>query len=232
LKIQDRHFDRLGGRLIGTYSLSGLSVRSCTFVNCRFGYNKSLFGGGCDRVANSEFYDCKVSRCIVGPAELTSVAFFNISGDMLISWGALFNQVVLEGRFSPMMFHGVPGSKLSNLERQEHIYQRDKYYECVDWALDISRADFADFEIRTGAIPLKLIRRDCNTQFIIKDERGVVDNNFIENLRVSAYTKSFLSVMIADGGSEGLLVAPRLDRPVFEEIMLDAEVLSKSGLLF
>lgn len=217
--------------MFGSFDISGISARSCTFENCRLGYNSMPFSAKRDTVNNCELIDCKISGCLLGPAEIRSTRINHLSGDMLICWGTLFDQVVLEGKISSLMLHGIPRSDASEVARKSHRSIAKEFYSKVNWALDISNAKFNDFTIRTGAVPLSLVRRDVNSQFLISNERSELSYDYIEALSVSPYTKIILNMMIDEELTESLLVAPKLDMSLFEQVLQDADVLAKKGLL-
>lgn len=220
-----------GRRLFNTYNISGISIEKYQFENCNFGYNSNPFSKIRDSIKNSELVDCKVSRCLIGPAEVRATRICNLSGDMLICWGTLFDQVVIEGKISPLMLHGLPKSNPDVTIKEAHYSKAKNFYAVAPWALDISEAKFEDFSIRTGAIPLSLVRRDINSQFLVKNVEERLSRSNIDALPVSRYTKVLLEIMIDEGLDETLLVAPKLDKSLYSQVLHDAEVLAKNGLL-
>ena len=229
--IHGRTFNRQGRRLFGTHDFAGLRIESCAFENCSFGYNSVPFSSKRDSVKNSELVNCKISRCLLGPAEIRSTRISNLSGDMLIFWGALFDQVVLEGKIGPLMLHGIPQSSADTALQEMQYARVKKFYADVPWALDISESKSDDFAIRTGAIPLSLVRRDVNSQFLITDSGGRLSRSDIDSLSVSRYTKVVLEVMADEGLKEALLVAPKLDKSLYGQVLQDANVLARNGML-
>ncbi len=129
------------------------------------------------------------------------------------------------------MLHGIPTGfpDKSKLDKYKKISSR--FYENVEFALDISNAQFSDFSIRTSAIPLALIRRDLNTQFIVSNPNAEVETIWINSLAISDYTKMMFRLMADDEMVENLLVAPKLDLDMYSIILRDAEVLEKHGML-
>ncbi len=79
-------------------------------------------------------------------------------------YGAVFKHVVLRGRFGRLMFtEWSPGS--DEEERAPFKRADEAYYEHVDWALDVSEAEFYSFDFRY--VPGHLVRRDPDTQVLI-----------------------------------------------------------------
>jgi hypothetical protein len=168
---------------------------------------------------------------MMGTAEIHTTRICNLSGDMLICWGTLFDQVVLEGKISPLMLHGLPKSNADAATKKIQHEKAKNFYATVPWALDISQAKFNDFSIRTGAIPLSLVRRDINSQFLVKNVDGRLSRPDINALPLSRHTKIVLEIIAEEGLNETLLVAPKLDKPLYNQILHDAEILAKNGLL-
>ncbi|MCM2565101.1 hypothetical protein O3299_05635 [Janthinobacterium sp. SUN176] len=220
-----------GRRFLSTYDISGITIEKWKFENCAFGYNSIPFSKKRDSIRNSELIDCKLSKCLMGPAEIHTTRICDLSGDMLICWGTLFDQVVLEGKISPLILHGLPNSNPDVTIKEAHHSKAKNFYAVVPWALDISEAKFEDFSIRTGAIPLSLVRRDINSQFLVRNVEERLSRSNIDALPVSRYTKVVLEIMTDEGLDETLLVAPKLDKPLYSQVLHDAEVLAKNGLL-
>ncbi|WP_198119321.1 hypothetical protein [Massilia rhizosphaerae] len=229
--IRGKKFFRLGRRMFGKYDISGISIQDCVFENCSFGYNNVPLAQKRDSVKDMQLLNCKVSKCILGPAEIRSTQVHNLSGDMLICWGTLFDQVVLEGEIQRLMLHGIPESRPSAAIRSSHEKRSKEFYSRVQWALDISQAQFDDFSIRNGAVPLSLIRRDINCQFIISGLSGSDLRGEIAALPLSDYSKAVLSTTIDENVNEVLLVAPQLDKPLYNQVLRDAEALARIGVL-
>lgn len=220
-----------GSRLFGVHKISSLSIKNYSFENCSFGYNGSHFFGNRDNVSDSLFEHCRISKCVLGPAIIRRSRIVNLMNDMLICWGTLFDEVILTGNLGPIMLHGIPTGfpDKSKLDKYKKISSR--FYENVEFALDISNAQFSDFSIRTSAIPLALIRRDLNTQFIVSNPNAEVETIWINSLAISDYTKMMFRLMADDAMVENLLVAPKLDLDMYSIILRDAEVLEKHGML-
>jgi hypothetical protein len=229
--LQNITFLGRGQRILGTNDVSSLVVESCRFESCRFGYNSTVLSDKRDVVRDCVFTNCRISKCLVGPAIIRSTRINDLENDMLICWGALFDQVTLSGKIGPVMLHGIPSSTASPVLRESHKAFAEHFYANVDFALDISNALFSDFSIRTDAVPLSLVRRDPNCQFIISRPIQPRRPDWIDSLAVSRFTKIAFTLMNDDCVNEGLLVAPKLDLGLYEQVLRDADVLAKEGLL-
>jgi hypothetical protein len=167
----------------------------------------------------------------MGPAIIRSSRVSNLKNDMLICWGTLFDQVVIDGKLGPIMLHGIPAGNSDKSEREIHKTFANQFYANVEFALDISNALFTDFSIRTDAVPLSLIRRDVNSQFIVSKSVHSNEPKWIESLSISVYTKILFTLMNDDDVHEALLVAPKLDAEMYDQILRDADVLEREGML-
>lgn len=216
-----------GRKFFGAYSFRDLVVQDCEFRNANFGFNPKRGAQGGDRAERISVRRCRVSNCVVRNAEICNSEFSDIVGDMLICWGALFREVVLRGAIERLMLHGIPGGTASLAQKSLAKASRDEFYRRTDWALDISEARFEDFSIRTDAVPLRLLRLDKNSQFIFR--RSDRDYSELATVGVSGYTYNTLRLLQEEGGSECLLVAPKLNQPLYDKVLRDVELLGRLG---
>jgi hypothetical protein len=83
----------------------------------------------------------------------------------------------------------------------------EEFYSHVDWAIDIHDAEFDDFSFRTGAVPARLVRRDPETQVIVKHER-VMEGSW-RKLDLDSYTRLVLDLVLAEQVFDSVLVVPK-----------------------
>jgi hypothetical protein len=86
---------------------------------------------------------------------------------LLQVFGAAFRRVVLRGRINRLMISPLvsPGL-LSHMAQRRWDEANAEFYSGCDWALDISEAEFKDFQV--DGIPARLIRRDPETQVVVR----------------------------------------------------------------
>lgn len=229
--IEGQTFSQKGILVFGVNYIFNSVVENSTFEHCSFGYNKSWFSNRRDTIENSRIENCKVTRCSIGPAIVRNVSLTNLRNDMLICWGTLFDELTLTGKFGSIMVHGIPSGRAKEKVVIDHANLSRKFYSNVKFALDISQAHFKEFCLRTNAIPLHLIRRDVNSQFIVSRPASEEESKSIEALPLSSYTKIFFALMRDDKVDESLLVAPKLDQDLYTQILKDAEILEKLGIV-
>lgn len=114
------------------------------------------------------------TRCTLDNAAAIGTRFEDITidhlaikGGMLYLTGCVFSRVKLSGRIGPLMVippEPGPGQELSPDADQAVV----EAYKEVDWALDISEAEFTDAGFYY--VPGDLIRRDPETQFLLRRE--------------------------------------------------------------
>lgn len=101
-----------------------------------------------------------------------------------------------------------------------------EYYRHVDWALDISQAEFKELNIR--GVPGKLIRRDLETQILITRQRALEgawrDLPFREDL-----TAFSIDLMLQREMSDLVMIAPKRHRK-FLSFLEDLQLLREAGV--
>jgi hypothetical protein len=84
------------------------------------------------------------------------------------------------------------------------------YYKSVDWALDISGAEFTDVELEESGIPAHLVRRDPETQVVVT-RKSVEATNWRRACGESALWVG-IERFLATGFSDTVLVAAKRGR--------------------
>ncbi len=93
-------------------------------------------------------------------------------------------------------------------ENDDFMNADKEFYRNVDWALDVSRAEYMELELH--GVPAHLVRRDPNTQVVVKRERIIETQDEWEAMELGGTPwqialRSFLAVGFADQ----VLVAPK-----------------------
>jgi len=102
-----------------------------------------------------------------------------------------------------------------------------RYYQDVDWALDISQASFSSTH-SVGGVPAHLILRDKETQVVVKRE-NVIDERF-RQIPLEGIISIIFSGFLRSEEPEMLLIAPKRHRD-FKSYLEDCEVLRKEGIV-
>ena len=102
----------------------------------------------------------------------------------------------------------------------------DQYYRGVEWALDVSKASFAELDIR--GLPARLIRRDPETQVVVTREKALAGEWRDLPLNETLW-KTTLNSFIQEKTPDIVLVAPKLN-PKFRRYLADLRSLQAAGI--
>lgn len=173
--------------------------------------------------------DIRIRGCSLKSAIFEDVTIngLNTHGQLLIIWAAAFSRVTLSGSIGRIMYNSlISGTEKDSKLQHAYDIANQKFYENVEWALDISNAHFtAEFELR--GFPGHLIKRDSETQFLFKREKlsvlewkalpfqgDIIINSL--NMHVQANEESIV------------LVAPKKNKN-FKVYLHDLQLLRKEG---
>ena len=155
-----------------------LVVRRCRFAMFQHPYQQSLGERPTLRritIERCHFTASDLGPVIVEDAVLDTIWFHRgIWGPQKIV-GSAFKRVALRGRIhgSVRFVPSIDWSLHRALEAavdDPFVRANQRYYDDVDWALDISAAEFTGIEMSLCDIPARLIRRDPETQVVVTRE--------------------------------------------------------------
>lgn len=123
-------------------------------------------------VERCHFTACEIGPAILEDSTIDTVWFHRGKWGPQRFAGWAFKHVVVQGAISGgvgvlpsqdwWMFH-ITEPAIDD----QTVKANGKYYSNVDWALDISRAEFSGVEMYRSGIPAALVRRDPETQVVI-----------------------------------------------------------------
>ncbi len=165
--VSDAYFqsERLEGATRTDLRLENCSFDNCSARNSRF-ERLQLIGCG---TWSCHLYDLVVEDCLFGGIK-TTVSPGGGKRAPLLLWGVRVKHVVLEGRIGSLLWN--PPHDWPTLWPAAGIAECRAYYTTVDWALDISSAEFTSVPSFRFGPPGHLIRRDPETQPIVTRERA------------------------------------------------------------
>lgn len=169
---------------------------------------------------------CSV-RADVGPVLFEDVHVSDLrTGDGLLIWGALFKHVTLTGRIGSIVLNSRRWPIPDEDEQRAFSASAAEFYASVDWALDISRAQFTSLDWRLD-VPSRLVRRDPETQVVIKRERAIEERwrKVPLHMIVSIALENFVQF----GQSEMILAASKASKR-FKDELESIEALRKEGI--
>jgi hypothetical protein len=203
--IESRTFRELVDR--AGASIADSEFRRCVFRHCLVSGESAEYR---PRIRNVVAIGCEEFNSRVSEAVIEDVTVDGLRvNDLFIVSDCAFKHVVLKGKMSRLKItSGFAGraKKLPKLQAELDA-ANEQFYKNVDWALDISNAEFEDFSI--SGVPLPLIRRDPETQVIFpaavalgQEWRGIPEFTKAWGPRINALLK-------VGRGPELLLVAAK-----------------------
>jgi hypothetical protein len=187
---------------------SNIEFRKCKFHGCSFGYGFSKDYSSRSVAEAIKFIDCEVRKCQIKAAVVRDILIENLRSDVIMVYGALWDRVKFKGRGGKWLIHGTflgLDSTDSSMARYQDLCS--EFYSKIDWAIDISEAEFEDFSLRTGGIPARLVKRDCETQVVVSRER--VMNRKWQTLNLDGYTEACLELFLREGAQDTVLLVPK-----------------------
>jgi hypothetical protein len=162
-EYSDCTFSMIRGR--SKAEISGFRLKNCTIDNCSVSRPKDL--SDISRISDVVLENCRVNVCHVSPAIFEEVVVKNLRIDgILIFWAPLFSRVKLAGRIGTFKvnYDAEPLASPEYMAKFDEL--RADFYEGAEYALDISEAQFTDFDCL--GVPVDLIRRDPLSQVIVR----------------------------------------------------------------
>jgi hypothetical protein len=205
IKYKQTTFDSLCDRG-EALKIESMRFEECIFSSCFLSLTTDLRRRS--RAKNIEIFNCSANGCDVGPAILEDVTVDGLAtNDLLIIWGALFNRVRLSEAIGKVKInHYIDAVDRRASTQGPFDKYRHQFYSSIDWALDISKARFKEFDVR--GIPARLIRRDAETQVVITRERALKPG-WREGMSSSNTLWPFMiRLFLSDGDPDMVLVAP------------------------
>ena len=143
------------------YEFRKCSFESCALSVTRDPKKRSIF-------RDIRLIDCQVRGCSIDTAILEDIYIERLAThNLLCCWGSVFKHVTLKGHIGSIMLSPSVAAAMATPEEQSSFDEANAvFYTSVDWALDISQAEF-EVEPDIRRIPARLIRRDPETQIVV-----------------------------------------------------------------
>lgn len=131
-------------------------------------------------VRNVRLIRCEEIGCGIESAIIENVLVDGLkTSDLLQTWAAVYKHVTLKGKIGRIMISpflatgGTTPKKQIIVQAQKQAFDEanDNYYRTIDWALDISQAEFKEADIR--GVPARLILRDPETQVVVTRQKAL-----------------------------------------------------------
>ncbi|MBI3839915.1 MAG: hypothetical protein HY288_18485 [Planctomycetia bacterium] len=225
--FRDREFKRFSPDADSGSLFSDVHFEGCTFQSCSVGiaHTPDLR----TTVRNIRFVNCDEYACFVQSPIVEDVVVdgFKTHGDTLLTFGAVFKHVVLQGKIDFLMTNEVLSPSDEMTEEQQAFNQANvDYYRDVDWALDIRQGEFKDIELR--GVPGRLIRRDPETQALVT-RQALLEGNWRKLEFHANVTTLAIGMFLERDEPDYVVVAPKRDN-TFRERLADIELLRRAGI--
>ncbi|HEX6508708.1 MAG TPA: hypothetical protein VF221_13850 [Chloroflexota bacterium] len=207
--------------------LSDIRLEECTFDNC------SIRGG---RLHRLELIDCRAWSCSLNDVVIedclvndlrTVAAGGGGRRSPFFLWGVRTRHVVLTGRIGSLIWNQPKHWARPPTDEQLDAYRR--YYDTVDWALDVSRAKFTSVPTLRSGPPGHLISRDQHTQPLVARDRVLAADWDGLKGRVGIWGGVIQRMLESPWPDEIVLVPASADRTYAEELA-GIEILRATGV--
>lgn len=211
---------------------SGAIYSDLEFVRCRF--ESSGLSITRDPMLRATVRNMRLTKCEQRGSAIDAAIIEDVLVDglktngLLQTWGAVFKHVTLRGKIGRIMVSPLvaPGSATPEEQRAFDVANAE-YYAGVDWALDISEAEF-EGECDLRRVPAPLVRRDPDTQVVIKREKAM--SGKWRDLDLSkTYWASAIEGFLQEGDPDIVFVAGKRDRK-FRDLVDGLKKLRDAGV--
>jgi hypothetical protein len=194
-------YDRGSGR-----TFSDIEFYRCHFVSCAI--SLTLDPRRRSTLRNIKFIQCEQHGCALESAIVENVIVDGlITNGILRACAAVFKHVIFRGKIERIMISPIIAPGKATPDQQKAFNEANKlYYSTIDWALDIREAEFIECDIR--GIPARLIKRDPETQVIVKRE-SALQGKWHELDLSGTYWPASLELFLKRGEKDLVLVAPK-----------------------
>jgi hypothetical protein len=213
---------------------SGRVFRDIEFIRCQFLSSALSIPVQFDpmlrsTVQNIQLVNCEQRGCSLACAIVQDVLVdgFKTNGLFQI-WGAAFRHLTIRGKIGRLMISSAvsPGRATDGQQRMYDI-ANEEFYSSVDWAIDITQAEFEECDLRSR-IPVGLIRRDPETQIVITRSR-VLDGKWRELDLSKTHWGVSIENLLRDGCEARIFIAPKRSKN-FDNLLIGLQMLRSAGI--
>jgi hypothetical protein len=216
-----RFYDRDSGRIF-----SGIEFRKCSFLSSAISITEKVEMRS--TVRDVKLVQCEERGCAIDTAIIEDVLVDGLkTHGLLQTWGAVFKHVTLRGKIGRVMISPAVATGTATAVQQRAFDEANAaYYEGVDWALDISEAEFEEIDIRR--VPARLVRRDADTQVVVRRERAMAGGWRDLPLSKTSWPTA-LEFMLERGDPDVVLAAPKRHRR-YRDLLEGLRMLREAGV--
>lgn len=179
-------------------------------------------------VRNVRLTNCELRGCALDCAIVQDVLVDGLKTNGLFqTWGAVFQHVTVKGRIEDvMMSHLVAPGRATQEQQRAFDAANEEFYSRVDWALDISQAEFGD--CTPWGVPAKLVKRDPGTQVVVTRAKAMKGDWRKLDLTGTHWRVS-LEELLRYGLADTVLVAPKRSKK-FKALLRGLQLLREAGV--
>jgi len=221
-KQWEKWYDRDSGRVF-----EDVEFRRCSFVSSGVSITRDTSLRSTLR--NIRLVDCEERGCAVYSAILDTVEVIGLkTHTSLFAYGAAFRHLRFAGQIGEVSLIPDIMPAIASLPEQKAFRRENaKFFERVDWALDISEAEFVDCELRY--VPFHLVRRDPRTQVVVKREK-LLDGRWRDIDFGRAHWGVSLDWYLKDSVETGVVLVAGKRHRYFKELLRGLEMLRDAGI--
>ena len=214
-------YDRDSGRII-----SDLEFRKCYFQGSAISVTRKPELRS--TIRDVRLIQCEQRGCTLDTAIVEDVLVDGLKTNGLFqTWGAVFKHVTMRGKIGRVMISPYVATAQATAQQQRAFDEANAaYYATVDWALDISEAEFEEIDIRR--VSARLIRRDPATQVVVTRERAM-EGRWRELDLDKTDWAGWIDLFLKDGDPDVVLVAPKRHRK-YQDALDGLKMLRDAGV--
>lgn len=179
-------------------------------------------------VKNVRLINCEQKGCTIWSAVVEDTLVENLKTNGLLQcWGAVFGRTFLRGKIDRLMISPAIKGGLASADVQLAFDEANAdYYSRVEWALDISEAEFKECELQR--VPAHLVRRDPETQVVVRRSRAL--GGEWRDIDLSrTHWKASLELFLERGDDDVVLVAGKRNEN-FDDLIAGLRMLRAAGI--
>lgn len=227
IKQQFEHISLQENKLV-----ENIQFKNCSFYSCDFSDRISLPQER-SIIKNSIFENCTVNNnCGIGNGIIEDVELINLkTKGIVFCLGTLFNKVTFRGKCGSFRLTSETvdravhnGEDISKSQIEAFNHSAQEFYKGVDWALDISNAEFKELQIDPD-IPAALVKRNPETQILIRKE-----NIDVAKIQQHPYIFSLHKRHLTSNKYDQIIVISTISNKHLEEEMKSIQILREEGI--
>jgi hypothetical protein len=225
-------------RFNGNHEIKNKKFLKCYFHDCALSFPYNLIPDDRTKIIDCIFENCEFNgrSSFQNKGYLQNVLFHNIkNSDYLRIGGIVFDNVVFKGKFDKWILDSSHFGMMVDYQMigEEESIPLDIYaeseYKNIEWALDISEAEFKECDLRPS-IPAHLVKRNKETQILI-NYKNAIDIKSKNNIELKNYkAQSFFDYTIGSTKKDTIFVAPMRNPKKFKEYMEAFKILREEGI--